>query len=341
MFRRNQWSKWCAHNPVLLNISEECVHTFYTTLGDKKQRQFFINYIKGVKSHENLLVNFKKLLEYKKTVSKSGGVTYDAQYIALRDNITLDEAEEIVKANKFKTAGTLEAYIARAGGCIETGTINYNAFVQKAVAVLPTIKTHGHEFFKETSPRCIEYYTLKGYSISEAEKMVSAFQRKNSGVSRLYWLGKGYSKSETDEILSAINKRKASGIDYYKTKYGKNWEVEWDARIAKLRKMLGSLPLSDERDSYYCNVYKATRQTTTKHSNLIENYQLRGRDMGYDLDHIFSIKMGFIMNIPAEIIGHVTNLRIVEGSYNRSKQGRCDKTFEQLIEDYEKHESNK
>lgn len=44
--------------------------------------------------------------------------------------------------------------------------------------------------------------------------------------------------------------------------------------------------------------------------------------------------MGFENKISAEIIGHWTNLRIVASLYNITKNIKCDKTIEQLYEDY-------
>ena len=64
----------------------------------------------------------------------------------------------------------------------------------------------------------------------------------------------------------------------------------------------------------------------------------RGKE--YHLDHIYSRKAGFDNNIPAEIIGHWTNLRLLEASVNNGKSSGCDKTIEQLYEDYESNRIN-
>lgn len=54
----------------------------------------------------------------------------------------------------------------------------------------------------------------------------------------------------------------------------------------------------------------------------------------YDLDHIYSIHQGFRDNIPAHIIGHWTNLRLISKSMNSAKGGKCHKTQDQLFEDF-------
>ncbi len=58
----------------------------------------------------------------------------------------------------------------------------------------------------------------------------------------------------------------------------------------------------------------------------------RGKE--YHLDHIYSRKAGFDNNIPPEVIGHWTNLRMLSSKENNGKNSKCDKTKEQLYEDY-------
>lgn len=58
----------------------------------------------------------------------------------------------------------------------------------------------------------------------------------------------------------------------------------------------------------------------------------RGKE--YHLDHIYSRKTGFDNNIPPEIIGHWTNLRLMIARENNGKSSKCDKTIDKLYEDY-------
>ena len=64
----------------------------------------------------------------------------------------------------------------------------------------------------------------------------------------------------------------------------------------------------------------------------------RGKE--YHLDHIYSRKEGFDNKVPAEIIGHWTNLRLMPAKENNGKSSGCDKTIEQLYEDYESNRIN-
>lgn len=54
----------------------------------------------------------------------------------------------------------------------------------------------------------------------------------------------------------------------------------------------------------------------------------------FDLDHIYSKQQGFRDNIPPYIIGHFTNLRMLDKRTNYSKGMRCDKTQAQLFDDF-------
>jgi hypothetical protein len=69
--------------------------------------------------------------------------------------------------------------------------------------------------------------------------------------------------------------------------------------------------------------------------NNLNNLELRGKKNGYDLDHRVSKVNGFKKGIPAYIIGHISNLKIVESSYNRRKQHRSDISDEIIFENFE------
>lgn len=88
-----------------------------------------------------------------------------------------------------------------------------------------------------------------------------------------------------------------------------------------------------EINQYYKEVKKITKRSWKKYWHLI-NLSGVTRSPDWHLDHIFSIKEGFSNSIPAEIIGHWTNLRIIAREQNSSKGSDCHKTKEQLYEDY-------
>lgn len=100
-----------------------------------------------------------------------------------------------------------------------------------------------------------------------------------------------------------------------------------DRRFEESRAALSS------RELYRNSVWKESdRWWYDRYYYFTADGKLRGND--YHLDHIFSISEGFRQNIPAYIIGHWTNLRLLDAKSNHQKRDRCDKTVEQLFEDF-------
>lgn len=88
----------------------------------------------------------------------------------------------------------------------------------------------------------------------------------------------------------------------------------------------------EPKELYYNAVKRLTVISWNTHFNDI-NPEWLDRSK-YDLDHNFSIFEGFKQGIPPYIIAHWTNLRMLEPKLNSSKGARCDKTKEQLFEDF-------
>lgn len=88
-------------------------------------------------------------------------------------------------------------------------------------------------------------------------------------------------------------------------------------------------------EEYYNAVNLITKKNWYEHFHKINPNKLqRSRDL--HLDHIYSIAEGFKNDIPPEIIGHWTNLRLLPKIENSSKGAGCHKTKEQLFEDFYK-----
>jgi len=54
----------------------------------------------------------------------------------------------------------------------------------------------------------------------------------------------------------------------------------------------------------------------------------------YQLDHIYSVRRGFLDRIPPEVIGNICNLQFISARRNRTKGSKCDITLEKLMEKY-------
>lgn len=87
-----------------------------------------------------------------------------------------------------------------------------------------------------------------------------------------------------------------------------------------------------DRRIYYDAVWKFTEESWRNHFDDINPTRLNRSHNA--LDHIYSIQQGFRDCIPPYIIGHYTNLRVISLSENGIKGMRCDKTREELFEDY-------
>ena len=87
------------------------------------------------------------------------------------------------------------------------------------------------------------------------------------------------------------------------------------------------------RRLYYDTVWKITEENWKNHFDSINPARL---NRTYNaLDHIYSIQQGFRDSIPPYVIGHYTNLRVISPSENGIKGMRCDKTKQELFEDFE------
>jgi hypothetical protein len=86
------------------------------------------------------------------------------------------------------------------------------------------------------------------------------------------------------------------------------------------------------RRIYYDAVWKITEESWKNHFDKINPTCLRRSKNA--LDHIYSIQQGFRDHIPAYIIGHWANLRVIPMVDNSLKGMKCHKTQNQLFEDF-------
>lgn len=116
--------------------------------------------------------------------------------------------------------------------------------------------------------------------------------------------------------------------EYIRSTVDENGRTKW-SRVKMSEEDFLKLP---EREKYYSEVWNITEKNFKRYKHLIKDSDLRGNN--FHLDHNFSVSEGFRYGVPAHIIGHVTNLRILPSSENCSKQGKCHKTIDQLYEDF-------
>ena len=140
------------------------------------------------------------------------------------------------------------------------------------------------------------------------------------------------SLSMIDRTISKGPEHAKITADAVEAKYGVRNVMHHPEVIETYRHAVGFYEAS-EREKYYREVKEHTKQSWVNHFDQINPECLkRGSEM--HLDHIFSQVAGFKNNIPPEVIGHHTNLRMLSREDNGQKSGRCDKSIEQLYEDF-------
>ena len=195
--------------------------------------------------------------------------------------------------------------------------------------------------FKNSSVRCVEYYLLRGFSEEDAKAKVSNIQSTFSlekciekhGLeegTRIWserqekWQETLNSKDE-DEMMLIISK-KIKLYDYLMTT-GKN-EFEIIELTKKWYNNIEEFKLYSSKISTYTDI------VYNDNIDVLDPLKLRSSE--YHLDHKVSRVVGFVFDIPIEVISCVHNLNIITSSENHIKCGGCSITIEELLALYNK-----
>ena len=113
-------------------------------------------------------------------------------------------------------------------------------------------------------------------------------------------------------------------------------------KIKQSRVLAGDWVSDEDRSNlelYRIAVKKISSKSYHDHYYKINPDNLPRSRYKYHLDHIFSVEEGFKQQVPPEIIGHWTNLRMLWHLDNSIKNTKCHKSLSQLIEDYQVSEN--
>lgn len=176
--------------------------------------------------------------------------------------------------------------------------------------------------------RYLEYSSLsaKAKCPKVTKKRLDTYEQKHGCR---HWFSK-------DENPNGYARLKQTYID----RYGTTRVQEFVDKVNETKAERGIIRPEEERSAR--ELYNEQVEIHTKdswyyyYSKINPDGLERGQE--YHLDHIYSRKSGFDNSVPAEIIGHWTNLRLMPAKENNGKGPRCDKTLEQLYEDYNKHQ---
>lgn len=95
-----------------------------------------------------------------------------------------------------------------------------------------------------------------------------------------------------------------------------------------------------EKEKYYQDVWRYSNFYYNEYNDIIDPENKRNLEGECRLDHIYSIFQGYRDGIPPEIIGHYSNLRVINEEVNRLKGSTCGKSKDQLMEDYQHNKFN-
>lgn len=297
----------------------------------------------------------KKYIKYVSSCENKTTLLYDPKYWMYRCNISYDDAKLKVLNLKKDKSTSKDGFIKRHGK--EQGEEMFRKFQETSSSSSSDEwfqKTYGDDWveqkeynMKRKSKRRIEYWMHRGYLIEEAKVKVSEYQKSTSGLHREYYRLNGYAEDEIDVIFNEIkNKQKnhCRNTNYLKQKYPNNWIKIYEKVSEKYRKRMEELGIWIEKDiiddykKYKSLVNRYTNKSLLFYGSLIENLEIRSKE--FQLDHKYSIKMGFINEISPEIIGSVVNLEILPAKFNSSKKENCSITKQQLLHQYKKFKEN-
>lgn len=142
------------------------------------------------------------------------------------------------------------------------------------------------------------------------------------------------------------SKENIQGYEKLKSTHLKNWG-DWSSKTDEVYNKFIETKSSNghcrtEEEKSALEIYMLQVEEHTKNSWYYSYSRInpdgleRGKE--YHLDHIYSRKAGFDNSVPPEVIGHWTNLRLIEAKINNGKSAGCDKTIEKLYEDYYNNE---
>ena len=278
---------------------------------------------------------------------------YDINHY-LSQGISHAEASQKIQELKVKTAPNLKRDIDRYG--YEKGVEKFNRtvrrhknyldwWVKKCGGNLDEAQAKLKEYRRQNNSSCIEYYTSRGFSEAEAIEFVSLRQRESAGVHPEYWKKRGLSEAEISEIMDDINgKKDSSSFGYFQKKYPNvsNKELHEIYSTYNMSKssvyrehgyLLKDSPNLERMVKYYASVDYYTKRSIPF---MPDCQGQRGKlSHEYHVDHKFSKKMGYLNNIPPEVIGHYSNLEWLRSQINCSKRADCSVTIEELYERYE------
>ena len=185
-------------------------------------------------------------------------------------------------------------------------------------------------------------YMLLSQQLQEVTTGINHWRNKDVAKSALAnkKFSKRFAEGKHKPLLSRNRNQKEYALKAKQT-FLKIYGVDNPSKHPAIRKKIsdtaiqnGATPkdLRSLRDLYYEQVKYHTEQNWKYYFDNINPLRLNRSEV--DLDHIYSKQQGFRESIPPYIIGHWTNLQMLDKRANYSKGMACGKTQEKLFEDF-------
>lgn len=261
---------------------------------------------------------FKEINNFHLSTHNLTAVEFDEKFPnnkRLSEKIDKNNFKELTKemSDKLKKSHTLENFMKKYGE--EQGKIKFNER-------------------KENMRKCkkIEYFINK-YGEKEGTDRFNKMRAEKGVTLEKYIMKYGDNVGKLKYEKFRENHKKSKSLNYFITLYGeekgmKKW-FEKNDKISKSHRKINIDQLK-EFELYKLQVDKFTRLSLQM--NNIDNIDKRSKK--YHLDHKYSKTDGFLNKIPAEIIGHFSNLEIVDQHYNSSKQHKSNIDVEIIKEKF-------
>lgn len=188
-------------------------------------------------------------------------------------------------------------------------------------------KVHTYIFGNPPTCYCGNILKWESFRSSYRGKFCSVKCRSNNSQFVSAWYASRH-QNKTQEELDEIN--------YKNSQSNIKASLISQPKIQATKRANGTI--KSEADKTAMELYREQVRFYTEQQPLflLENYNKRGNHAtnknAWHLDHIVSIRDGFVNNIPPYIIGNIHNLRMLPWRDNIVKHGHSEMPLDQLIE---------
>ena len=270
------------------------IDDMYTILEEHyNNKSKILKFIKNTKELFSLENYFNFLIFRKKYPKDNGSIKmFESMYGP-------EKGKELFRLKNEKTSNSLKSFISRYGE--KEGTEKYNNYVQKQ---------------KYNSSK-LKYINEFGKVKGEIKYKEYLDKIKHSKENYKKWFGKDWAKQ-----WDKLKDRLSITLESFILRYGKKEGTEkYNNYIQKQRESheLSGNWINQKYISDYKRYYRSVWSITNKQDiSVLKDFEKRSKD--FHLDHIISIKEGFISGLSEKEVGSIMNLQILSKNINCSKR---------------------